>query len=124
MLYFSCWLYRLTVRTNPSQGLNRGSIPRRVTQGNVFYVKIRIMQRKAKRALVLIVGIGFIILGIFGLVLPFLQGIIFLAIGVVLVSLCFPEIRLWINKHTERYPHLFSIINKVEIWIAKFIGEV
>ena len=26
-------LYRLTVRTNPSQGLNRGSIPRRVTNG-------------------------------------------------------------------------------------------
>lgn len=25
------WLYRLTVRTRPSQGCNRGSIPRRVT---------------------------------------------------------------------------------------------
>ena len=25
------WLYRLTVRTAPSQGTNRGSIPRRVT---------------------------------------------------------------------------------------------
>ena len=31
MLVFSFWLYRLTVRTDPSQGLNRGSIPRRVT---------------------------------------------------------------------------------------------
>ena len=29
--------YRLTVRTEPSQGLNRGSIPRRVTpRGNIF----------------------------------------------------------------------------------------
>ncbi len=27
----SKWPYRLTVRTDPSQGLNRGSIPRRVT---------------------------------------------------------------------------------------------
>ena len=26
------WPYRLTVRTRPSQGLNRGSIPRRVTK--------------------------------------------------------------------------------------------
>ena len=25
------WPYRLTVRTEPSQGLNRGSIPRKVT---------------------------------------------------------------------------------------------
>jgi hypothetical protein len=28
---FFKWPYRLTVRTEPSQGLNRGSIPRRVT---------------------------------------------------------------------------------------------
>src|SRR3989344_752723 len=27
--YFAYWPYRLTVRTEPSQGLNRGSIPRR-----------------------------------------------------------------------------------------------
>ena len=26
------WPYRLTVRTKPSQGLNRGSIPRKVTK--------------------------------------------------------------------------------------------
>lgn len=35
MLYFYCkkseWPYRLTVRTDPSQGLNSGSIPGRVT---------------------------------------------------------------------------------------------
>ena len=28
--------YRLTVRTRPSQGLNRGSIPRRVTPKETF----------------------------------------------------------------------------------------
>ena len=31
MLKIESWPYRLTVRTEPSQGLNRGSIPRRVT---------------------------------------------------------------------------------------------
>lgn len=82
------------------------------------------MQKKIKKVLVLTVGIIFIILGLFGLVLPFLQGFIFLAIGLMLVSFCFPKVRLWINKHTERYPHLFSVINKIEMWIAKFIGEI
>lgn len=32
MLYWLYWPYRLTVRTDPSQGLNRGPIPRRVTK--------------------------------------------------------------------------------------------
>ena len=82
------------------------------------------MRAKAKKILALTVGIVFIILGLLGLVLPFLQGIIFLIIGLLLVSMCFPKIRLWINKHTERYPRLSRIIIKAETWIAKFIGEV
>ncbi|KKR61668.1 hypothetical protein A2643_03680 [Candidatus Nomurabacteria bacterium RIFCSPHIGHO2_01_FULL_39_220] len=82
------------------------------------------MRAKAKKILVLTVGIIFIILGLFGLVLPFLQGIIFLIIGLLLVSMCFPPVRLCINKHTERYPRLYRLITKAEIWIAKFIGEV
>jgi uncharacterized membrane protein YbaN (DUF454 family) len=82
------------------------------------------MQKKAKKALVLAIGIIFIILGLFGLVLPFLQGFIFLAIGLILVSFCFPKVRVWINKHTARYPHLSSVINKTEVWILKFIGEI
>lgn len=31
MILCAYWPYRLTVRTKPSQGLNRGSIPRKVT---------------------------------------------------------------------------------------------
>lgn len=82
------------------------------------------MKKKAKKILVLTMGIIFIILGILGLFLPFLQGILFLAIGFILVSLCFPSVRLWANKHIEKSPHLFKTINKVEKWIAKIIGEI
>ena len=82
------------------------------------------MYKKAKKILVLTIGIIFIIVGVFGLVLPFLQGIIFLAIGLILVSLCFPRARFWINKHAQRYSRLFSVINKIETWLIKFIGEV
>lgn len=81
------------------------------------------MIRNIKKGIVLAVGIIFLILGLFGLVLPFLQGFIFLAIGIVLVSFCFPEIRLWVNRRTEHYPHLSSVVNKIEKWVMKLMGE-
>ena len=60
----------------------------------------------------------------FGLVLPFLQGIIFLLIGFFLLSFYFPKSYSWIERHTEKYPKLSVKIKKVEAWIRKFIGEV
>jgi len=80
--------------------------------------------KKVKKVFVLIIGIIFIILGLLGLVLPFLQGIIFLAIGFFLLSFYFPKVRFWIKKHTEHYPSLSSAINKIEIWINKIIGDI
>ncbi len=82
------------------------------------------MKRKIKKTLVLILGIIFILFGLFGLVVPFLQGILFLIIGFMILSLCFPKIRLLIQKHAQKSPHFFSLINKAEKWIAKFIGEI
>jgi uncharacterized membrane protein YbaN (DUF454 family) len=80
--------------------------------------------KKAKRAIVLITGTIFIMLGLFGLVLPFLQGIIFLVIGFFILSFYFPKMRLWINKHTEKYPRFSRKIKKVEAWMIKIIGEI
>lgn len=74
--------------------------------------------------MVLTIGIIFVILGLFGLVLPFLQGILFLFIGFFLISFSFPKIRLWIEKYTEKYPHLFLVIKKIEKWITEIIGEI
>ena len=88
------------------------------------YLNTEDMQKKAKKVLVLTVGIIFIILGFFGLVLPFLQGFLFLAIGLFLLSFYFPKTRLWIEKHTEKYPRLFLMTKKVEKWMTKIIGEV
>ncbi len=44
------------------------------------------MQKTLKRALVLLVGWAFILLGIAGLFLPVLQGILFLLIGLFILS--------------------------------------
>lgn len=80
--------------------------------------------KKAKKVVVLTIGIIFIILGFFGLVLPFLQGIIFLAVGLILLSYCSPKVRLTIKKYAEHHPHLSYVINKMEGWISKIIGEI
>lgn len=77
-----------------------------------------------KKVLVLTIGIIFILSGLLGLFLPFLQGILFLIIGFMILSLYFPKIRLCIHKHAEKSPRLFSLINKAEKWIEKFIGEI
>jgi uncharacterized membrane protein YbaN (DUF454 family) len=82
------------------------------------------MQKKIKKILVLAIGSIFIILGLFGLVLPFLQGIVFLAIGIILISFSFPKIRLWVDKHAEPYPHVSSVIKKMETLVKKLIGEI
>jgi len=82
------------------------------------------MQKKVKKVLVLVVGIIFIVLGLLGLVLPVLQGIVFLIIGFMILSLYFPKVRILMKKHTERRPHLSPVINKIEAWIVKFIGEI
>lgn len=82
------------------------------------------MLRNAKKFLVLTVGIIFIVLGLAGLVLPFLQGIIFLIIGLLLVSLCFPNVRFWIKRRTERHKHMSATVEKIETWLAKFIGNL
>jgi len=82
------------------------------------------MQKKIKKTLVLMAGIIFIILGLFGLVLPFLQGIIFLLIGFILISFCIPKVRTMLRKHTENHHHASALINKVETALAKFVGDM
>ncbi|MDO8686842.1 MAG: hypothetical protein Q7K11_01375 [Candidatus Berkelbacteria bacterium] len=77
-----------------------------------------------KKILVLTVGIIFILFGLLGLVLPFLQGILFLIIGFLLISLYFPKVRALIRTHAQKSPPVLSFFNKAERWLAKFIGEI
>lgn len=82
------------------------------------------MKKKIKKITILTVAILSLLVGVFGLALPLLPGVIFLLIGFLLFSLYYPKTRLWINKHLEKYPHLFSVIEKIEKWLVKTIGEI
>jgi len=57
-----------------------------------------------KRILVLIVGWGFILLGIVGLFLPLLQGVLFVFVGLVILSSQYPRARLLLRKLRARFP--------------------
>jgi len=81
------------------------------------------MKKNFKRIAIVALAFVFIILGIVGLVLPFLQGFLFLALGLLLLSFYSPSLRAWMDKHTVRYPKLHEAVLKVESWIVKIIGR-
>lgn len=80
------------------------------------------MKRHAKRALVLTLATLCLILGLAGLVLPILQGWLFLAISLILFSMYSPRLRAWMDRHTVRYPHLHKFVLRAEAWTARVFG--
>lgn len=82
------------------------------------------MKKKIKRTAVAGAGVFFMALGTVGLALPFLQGLLFIAIGLILLSITFPSIRNWMEIHTRKYPKLHSPIKRIELWILKRVGPM
>ncbi|MDP3646301.1 MAG: hypothetical protein Q8R25_04400 [bacterium] len=82
------------------------------------------MNKEIKRILVLVAGVSFLILGLLGLALPFLQGFLFLMIGGILVSISSRTARTWIESHTRKYPKIHKAVERIEVWIVKMIGTV
>ncbi len=81
------------------------------------------MSRHFKRIAILTLGVLFVLLGIIGLVLPFLQGFLFLFIGILLLSLYMPSLREWIERRTKPYPKVYAFVVKADQWIEKIIGR-
>jgi uncharacterized protein len=82
------------------------------------------MSPQSKRILVLIVGWGFILLGIVGLVLPFLQGILFILIGLIILSSQYAWARLLLSKLRRRFPKIGAVADKAAVrakgWMRRF----
>jgi uncharacterized membrane protein YbaN (DUF454 family) len=82
------------------------------------------MKKKIKKIIILTLGISFILLGLLGLVVPLLQGILFLLIGVILLSFYFPQTNTILKKYLHKHPHLVEKIEKIEKKVKEFIGEI
>ncbi|HUJ96382.1 MAG TPA: PGPGW domain-containing protein [Terriglobales bacterium] len=70
------------------------------------------MNRTTKRVLVLIVGWGFILVGIAGLVLPILQGVLFIVIGLVILSTEYVWAHHLLARLKERFPKLGRTVDE------------
>lgn len=76
-----------------------------------------------KRVALIIVGWVFIVLGIVGLFLPVLQGILFLLIGLVILSTEYHWARKLLAKLRTHFPKLDSVIRAAHDKAAKIIGH-
>ena len=81
------------------------------------------MNRTVKKALVLVTGWAFILLGIAGLFLPVLQGILFLLIGLIILSSEYAWAHHLLTKVKERFPKLAEVAHqahtKADRWLHR-----
>lgn len=82
------------------------------------------MRRNAKRIAILFLAFVFLGLGLLGLILPFLQGILFITISILLLSVLSPAVRDWMEHFTRKWPKFHVIVVKAQRFIERFIGEV
>jgi uncharacterized membrane protein YbaN (DUF454 family) len=85
------------------------------------------MKTRTKRILVLIVGWGFIGLGIVGLFLPILQGVLFLFVGLMILSSEYVWAHHLLAKLKERFPRLGRTADeasaKAAAWLERISGH-
>lgn len=77
-----------------------------------------------KRVLVLVIGWAFIALGIVGLFLPVLQGILFLLIGLVILSTEYAWAHHLLNKLRQRFPKLGRVADQATAKANRWMQQI
>jgi len=70
------------------------------------------LNQKRKRWLILLTGWGFVLLGIAGLVLPILQGVLFLVTGLVILSSEYVWAHRVLETLQKRFPKLAAHVHR------------
>ncbi len=85
------------------------------------------MKAYTKRILILIVGWAFIALGILGLFLPILQGVLFLLVGLIILSSEYVWAHRLLAKLRERFPKIGRTADlateKATAWLRRITGH-
>ena len=74
----------------------------------------RVDWQRVKPILMQALGYAFLVLGVVGLVLPFLQGFLFLAIGLVILARYATWAKRLLERLRERYPKAGHLIDSAE----------
>jgi len=79
------------------------------------------MQSRAKRILILTTGWSFILLGVVGLVLPFLQGVLFILVGLVILSSQYVWASVLLSKLRKRFPKIGRVADGASAKATTFL---
>ncbi len=74
----------------------------------------RVDWQRVKPILMQVLGYAFLVLGVIGLVLPFLQGFLFLAIGLIILARYATWAQRLLERLRERYPKAGDVIDSAE----------
>ena len=78
---------------------------------------------KLKKIALIILGWFFLLLGIIGLFLPFLQGVLFIMIGLAILSSRSEIIRRFLSHIEQRHPHhherYVALKKRIKGWFGK-----
>lgn len=85
------------------------------------------MRAAAKRLGVLLLGWAFILLGIAGLFLPVLQGILFLLIGLIILSSEYVWAHKLLQRLRKRFPSIARKAEEAQVraaaWMRRMFGQ-
>jgi uncharacterized membrane protein YbaN (DUF454 family) len=82
------------------------------------------MNARIKRVLVLVVGWCFILLGIVGLFLPILQGVLFLLIGLIILSSEYVWAHHLLAKLRQRFPKISGTAEQAAARAGKWLRHL
>jgi len=82
------------------------------------------MKRHVKRISIQTLGFFCLLLGVAGIILPVLNGTIFLLAGLILLSVYSPRAKHWLNRIGDQHPKAQQIVRKLEGMVHRVVGEV
>ncbi|HEV8677495.1 MAG TPA: DUF454 family protein [Candidatus Paceibacterota bacterium] len=71
----------------------------------------------------IVIALILIIVGVAGLVLPLLPGILFIVVGLLLISAYNPRFDYWLHEQTKKYPLLHRAVLDLQAFIERIIGK-
>lgn len=82
------------------------------------------MQTKTKKVVLLLFGWGFILFGVIGLFLPILQGVLFLLIGLLILSSEYIWAHRLLLKIRNRFPAVARRWDEAQITAHKLMAKI
>ncbi len=78
---------------------------------------------RGKKIVVLLLGWGFIVLGVIGLFLPILQGVLFLIVGLLILSSEYVWAHHLLQKLRTRFPQVASRMDEAVVKAHRWTGN-